>query len=246
MVERNIKLVIHYDGTAYSGWQSQPGRDTIQGKLEDALFRLTGRQISVTGSSRTDAGVHALGQVANLQFDSPVPTENIARALNNLLPGDIVIADACEVGADFDAISSTVSKRYRYTICTAPVRPVLNIRHCWHRPGTLDIEAMRKAAALLVGKKDFKSFASAADQRQSSVRTILLCEVTCENPWIYIDVQADGFLCNMVRNIVGTLVEVGRGRWQPEEIERILAACDRAAAGPIAPASGLCLMEIHY
>lgn len=246
MAERKIKLVIHYDGTAYHGWQRQPEHVTVQTAVENALERLCGQPVEVTGSSRTDAGVHALGQVAHFKIDSPVPTENIARALNNLLPDDIVIADACEVGADFDAISSTVSKRYRYTICTAPIRPVLEIRHCWHRPGTLDIEAMRKAAALLVGTKDFKSFASAADQRQSSVRTILRCEVTCENPWIYIGVQADGFLYNMVRNIVGTLVEVGRGRWQPKDIDGILAARDRAAAGPIAPASGLCLMQIHY
>jgi len=246
MPARKIKLVIHYDGTAYHGWQRQPEHPTIQSSVEKALERLCGQRVEVTGSSRTDAGVHALGQVAHFDFDSPVPTENIARALNNLLPDDIVIADACEVFADFDAISSTVSKRYRYTICTATIRPVLEIRHCWHRPGTLDIDAMQKAAALLVGKKDFKSFASAGDQRQSSVRTILTCQVTCENPWIYIDVQADGFLYNMVRNIVGTLVEVGRGRWQPNEMENILAACDRAAAGPIAPASGLCLVEIFY
>jgi tRNA pseudouridine38-40 synthase len=246
MVERNIKFVIHYDGTAYSGWQIQPGLGTIQGQIQYALSKLTKQSVLITGSSRTDAGVHALGQVANIKIDSHVPTENFARALNNLLPDDIVIANACEVGDDFDAIGSTVSKRYRYTICTAPVRPVLDIRHCWHRPGTLNTEAMQNAAALLVGQKDFKSFASAGDQRQSSVRTILTCKVTCENPWIYVDVQADGFLYNMVRNIVGTLVEVGRGRWQPEEIDGILAAKDRAAAGPIAPASGLCLMEIFY
>jgi tRNA pseudouridine38-40 synthase len=246
MAERNIKLVIHYDGSDYSGWQIQPGQDTIQGKIQDALLKLTEQTVLVNGSSRTDAGVHALGQVANIRIDSPVPTENFAKALNNLLPDDIVVAEATEVPADFDAISSTQSKWYRYSIYTAAIRPVMHIRHCWHRPGTLDIEAIQQAAARLVGTKDFKSFASAADQRQSSVRTILKCQVCAENPWIYIDVQADGFLYNMVRNIVGTLVEVGRGRWQPEDIDAILAAKDRAAAGPIAPASGLCLMRIDY
>lgn len=246
MAKRKIKLVIHYDGTAYHGWQRQPEHPTIQAFIETALDRLCEQKIEIVGSSRTDAGVHALGQVAHFDIDSPVPTENFAKALNNLLPDDIVIAEAIEVPADFDAISSTRSKWYRYSIYTTALRHVMHIRHCWHRPGTLDVEAMQKAAARLVGTKDFKSFASAADQRQSSVRTILKCQVCAENPWIYIDVQADGFLYNMVRNIVGTLVEVGRGRWQPEEIDNILAAKDRSAAGPIAPASGLCLMQIYY
>jgi tRNA pseudouridine38-40 synthase len=202
--------------------------------------------VEVVGSSRTDAGVHALGQVAHFDIDCPVPTENFAKAINNLLPEDITIAEAVEVPDTFDAIRDTQSKWYRYTICTQAIRPVLEIRHCWHRPGTLDIEKMQRAAAKLVGQKDFKSFASAADQRLSSVRTILQCSVTQENSFIYMDVQADGFLYNMVRNIVGTLVEVGRGRWEPEMMDEILAAKDRAAAGPIAPAGGLCLMEIVY
>jgi tRNA pseudouridine38-40 synthase len=246
MAQRRIKLVIHYDGTAYHGWANQPQTATIQGTLENAIERLCGQKIELIGSSRTDAGVHALGQVAHFDIDSPVPTENIARALNNLLPEDIAVADASEVSIDFDAISSTKSKWYRYSIYTEAIRPVLEIRRCWHRPGTLDIAAMQRAAAYLLGTKDFKSFASAADQRQSSIRTLLKCQVMEQNPWIYIDVQADGFLYNMVRNIVGTLVEVGRGRWQPEYIQEILAAKDRNAAGPIAPASGLCLMEIYY
>ena len=202
--------------------------------------------MEIIGSSRTDAGVHAMGQVAHFDIESPVPTENFVKALNNLLPEDIAIAEATEVADSFDAISDTKSKRYRYTICTEPIRPVLEIRHCWHRPGTLDIEKMKQAAAKLIGQKDFKSFASAADQRQSSIRTILKCDITQENSSVYIDVQADGFLYNMVRNIVGTLVEVGRGRWEPEYIDQILAAKDRSAAGPIAPASGLCLMQIYY
>ncbi len=142
--------------------------------------------------------------------------------------------------------SDTVSKRYRYTIYTAPIRDVMGVRFCWHRRGGLDVELMGQAAGLMIGKKDFKSFASAADERKSSVRTIIDCAVTGEKDYIYIDVQADGFLYNMVRNIVGTLVEVGRGRWSPERITEILQAKDRAVAGPIAPAGGLCLMEIEY
>jgi tRNA pseudouridine38-40 synthase len=242
---RNIKLVIHYDGTNYHGWASQPETATVQETIEEVIERLTGKSIKVNGSSRTDAGVHALGQVANFRVDSPVPTENFQNALNNLLPRDIAIADVQEMPADFDAISDTVQKRYDYLINTAPIRPVL-ARNQWHRPGQLDIEKMQQAAQRLIGKKDFKSFASAGDQRESSVRMISLCQVQQERDVIEISVAADGFLYNMVRNIVGTLVEVGRGRWEPEMIDTILEAKDRNTAGPIASASGLCLMEIFY
>jgi tRNA pseudouridine38-40 synthase len=242
---RNIKFVIHYDGTNYHGWASQPGTATVQGTIEEAIEKLTGKPVKANGSSRTDAGVHALGQVANFSVDSPVPTENFQNALNNLLPRDIAITDVCEMPAVFDAISDTVQKQYDYLINTAPIRPVL-ARNQWHRPGQLDIEKMQQAAQRLIGKKDFKSFASAADQRESSVRTISLCQVQQEGNIIKINVAADGFLYNMVRNIVGTLVEVGRGRWEPEMIDTILEAKDRNAAGPIAPACGLCLIEILY
>ena len=242
---RNIKLVIHYDGTNYHGWASQPETATVQGTIEEVIEKLTGQPVKVYGSSRTDAGVHALGQVANFRINSPVPTENFSNALNNLLPQDITISDVYEMPDDFDAISGTVEKRYDYLINTIPIRPVL-ARNQWHRPGMLDIGKMHQAAQQLVGKKDFKSFASAADQRESSIRTITLCQVEQEGDVIKISVAADGFLYNMVRNIVGTLVEVGRGRWEPEMIDTILEAKDRNAAGPIAPASGLCLMEIFY
>jgi len=242
---RNIKLVIHYDGTNYHGWASQPETATVQGTIEEVIEKLTGQPVKVYGSSRTDAGVHALGQVANFRINSPVPTENFSNALNNLLPQDITIADVCEMPDDFDAISDTVEKRYDYLINTTPIRPVLARNQC-HRPGQLYIGKMHQAAQKLVGEKDFKSFASAADQRESSVRTITLCQVEQEGDVIKISVAADGFLYNMVRNIVGTLVEVGRGRWEPEIIDTILEAKDRNAAGPIAPASGLCLMEIFY
>ena len=143
-------------------------------------------------------------------------------------------------------ISDTKSKLYRYSIYTGSVRPVMDIRYCWHRPGKLDADAMAAAALLLIGRHDFKSLAGAADDRENSIRTITRCSVVTDETRIYIDVAADGFLYNMVRNIVGTLVEVGRGRWKPEKITEILKAKDRAVAGPIAPASGLCLMRIDY
>ena len=246
MATRKIKLVIHYDGTAYHGWARQPGMPTIQRTIEAAFEKLTGQPVEVIGSSRTDAGVHALGQVAHVELtDCPIPTENFQNALNNLLPDDITIADVQEVPENFDAISDTVKKRYDYLININPIRPVL-ARNQWHRPGLLNVFAMQAAGARLVGRYDFKSFASAADQRESSVRTITQCSVEQEGDIIKIRVQADGFLYNMVRNIVGTLVEIGRGRWQPEYMSEILAAKDRTAAGPIAPACGLCLMEIFY
>jgi tRNA pseudouridine38-40 synthase len=246
MALRNIKLTISYDGSSYHGWQIQPDAVTVEQKVTEAIERLCKCNVRLTGASRTDAGVHALGQVANIRIETPVPTENFAKALTEMLPDDIAVIDAVDVPDSFDAISDVRNKLYRYTICTSPVRPVFRIHQCWHRPGKLNSELMDKAAKLLIGKKDFKSFAAAADQRQSSVRTITNCEVINDCPWIYIDVEADGFLYNMVRNIVGTLLEIGRKRWPPEKISEILEAKDRCAAGPIAPASGLCLMRIDY
>jgi tRNA pseudouridine38-40 synthase len=246
MAIRNIKLTISYDGLNYSGWQSQRGKRTIQGELERALGELTGVFIKVNGASRTDAGVSALGQVANFLVDSPIPTENFVKAINHRLPRDIVVTEAVEVEQAFDASGSAKNKLYRYTIFTGKNRNVLKTRNCWHRPAALDIAAMGAAAKMLIGKKDFKSFASAADRRESSVRTVMQCEVTQEDKWVYIDIEADRFLYNMVRNIVGTLVEIGRGKWKPEKIDEIIKAKDRKAAGPIAPAAGLCLMWIKY
>jgi len=278
---RNIKLTIAYDGSDYHGWQIQPGLKTIQGVLTEAIRDLLGSKVRVCGASRTDAGVSALGQAALIQTDSPIPTEKLAAAITDRLPDDIAVVETVEVPRGFDIIGAVKSKLYRYTIFTGKVRPVLQIKHCWHVPAKLDTAAMAEAAKILVGKKDFKSFASAADQRESSVRTIFRCDVissrvlreaSCEkrmeksatdytnihntryairdtqheNDWIYVDVEGDSFLYNMVRNIVGTLVEVGIGRWMPEKINEILEAKDRTAAGPIAPAGGLCLMRVEY
>ncbi|MDT8301950.1 MAG: tRNA pseudouridine(38-40) synthase TruA [Sedimentisphaerales bacterium] len=246
MPVRNIKLTIAYDGTEYHGWQIQPGLRTIQGVITEAIQDLIGSEVRLFGASRTDAGVSALGQVGLIQIDSPIPTENLARAITGRVPADIAVTEAVEVPLGFDLMGSVTNKLYRYTIYTGKVRPVLKIRHCWHLPAKLDITAMSEATKLLVGKKDFKSFASAADRRKDSVRTIFRCNVTSEDKWIYVDVEGDGFLYNMVRNIVGTLVDVGTGRWKPEKINEILEAKDRTAAGQLAPAAGLCLMWIKH
>jgi len=246
MAIRKIKLSISYDGSDYHGWQIQPGKSTIQGELQRAVEGLTGMAIKIIGASRTDAGVSALGQAACIRIDSPIPTENLAKAITDRLPADIAVTEAVEVPDEFEVISNVKNKLYRYTIFTGRTRPVLQVRHCWHLPAELDISAMTEAAKLLLGKKDFKSFASATDNRESSVRTIFRCDISSENNWVYVDVEGDGFLYNMVRNIVGTLVEAGVGRMKPEKITQILQAKKRTAAGPIAPAQGLCLMWIKY
>jgi len=269
MAIRSVKLIIAYDGADYHGWQIQPGSETVQGLLIEAVSALFGRKVHVHGASRTDAGVSALGQTGLITIDSPIPTENLAKAITDRLPPDIAVLEAEDMPRGFDLINGPASKLYRYTIYTGANRPVLDIRHCWHVPGELNLEAMNKAAQLLVGTKDFKSFASAADRRESTVRTIFRCDVTAsipepepprkegfqnsntqntlyENDWLHIDIEGDGFLYNMVRNIAGTLVEVGVGRSDAEKMTDILDAKDRTAAGPIAPANGLCLMWIKY
>jgi len=243
---RKIKLTIQYDGSRYSGWQIQPGKRTIQGELVEALSNLVGVRTHIHGASRTDAGVSALGQVGLFEIDFPIPTENFAKAINGRLPHEIVVTSAEEVSRDFDLLGEVKSKLYRYSIYTGRYRPVLRLNQCWHIPKKLDAGAMNQAAQYLVGKKDFKSFASAADRRESSVRIIFSCDVTAEDKWIYVNVEGDGFLYNMVRNIVGTLVEIGLGRWKPEKINEILEAKDRTAAGRLAPPQGLCLIWIKY
>ena len=244
--ERNLKITISYDGLTYSGWQTQPGKNTIQGELEKTVGEFLGFYTKVNGASRTDAGVSALGQVANFVVDSPVPTENFVKALNHRLPRDIRVLDVEEVSIDFDSSSSAKFKQYRYKIFTGKNPDALQIRNCWHRPGTLDTAAMDQAAKLLIGQHDFKSFAAAADTRDNTVRNIMDCRVWSENNLVWFEIQADRFLYNMVRNIVGTLVEVGRGRWKPEKIKEILEAKTRTAAGPTAPPEGLFLMWIKY
>lgn len=247
MSVRKIKLTIQYDGFSYSGWQVQPGFKTIQQTLNEAVTALVGRKVNVHGASRTDAGVSALGQAGLIELvNCPIPTENFPKAINDRLPPEISITEAVEVDKKFDLLGDVKRKLYRYTICNQLHRSVMDIRHCWHVHKRLDENAMKQAAALIVGTKDFKSFASASDRRKSTVRTVFRCEVEKKDGWFYIDVEGDSFLYNMVRNIVGTLVEVGLGRRQPEKITDIIEARDRTAAGQIAPPQGLCLMWIKY
>jgi tRNA pseudouridine38-40 synthase len=249
---RTLKLTIAYDGTAYAGWQSQLGKPTVQDTLENAIAKITGERLRVMASGRTDAGVHALAQVVGFRTNSALPPEVLVRALNATLPRDVAVLEAVEVPEGFHATHHTVRKRYRYVIYDGPIRDVFQRHFVWHYSyGRLDAAAMHRAAAALIGRHDFRSFQSSGSERKSSVRTISDLHVERgrageEENFITIEVEADGFLYNMVRAIVGTLVQVGRGE-QPETWPgEVLRAADRGAAGPTAPPQGLCLVSVEY
>lgn len=240
-------MTLGYDGTDYAGWQTQPGRRTIQETLEAAISAITREaKVRVNASGRTDAGVHAAAQVVNVRTVSRIPVEQWPRALNSQLPRDIVVASAEEMPAEFDANRDAVRKLYRYVIHDgATPSPFLRRYCCWTRH-RLDVERMSAASRALVGTHDFHSFETEWPNRASSVRTILHLSINRIGEWIWLDVEADGFLYNMVRAIAGTLVNVGRGFWPVEQVAAILEARDRTLAGPTAPAEGLFLMRVTY
>ena len=246
---RNIRLTIEYDGTRFSGWQTQlAGKKikTVQEEIENAAKKLFGKNITLTGAGRTDSGVHAEAQAANFKIDSALPLCNIKRGLNSYLPRDIAILSADDAKPNFHARFDAKEKLYRYTIINRKVRSPLLKRYAALISYDLDIDAMKKAARYLVGKKDFKSFQASDRKAKDSVRTIKRIDVIDKPPLIDIYIQADGFLYNMVRNIVGTLIDVGRGRIMPEDVKAILSRRHRPAAGQTAPAKGLCLMKVIY
>jgi tRNA pseudouridine38-40 synthase len=243
---RNIKLTLSYDGTDFSGWQVQPGFRTVQETLETAIHALTGERVRANTSGRTDTGVHALGQVVNFHSGTHHPPDVLVRALNAHLPPDVVVREAADVSPSFDANRDAKRKLYRYVIHDGAV-PDLFLRryYCqsWQR---LDADAMRRAAEVLRGQHDFHSFETEWPNRASSVRTITRLAVSRFADWIWLDVEADGFLYNMVRAIAGTLMNVGRGYWPESEVAAILQAEDRTRAGPTAPAQGLFLVRVSY
>jgi tRNA pseudouridine38-40 synthase len=243
---RNIKLTISYDGTDFNGWQTQPGFRTVQETLEHAIEKLTGAKAHVNASGRTDSGVHAVGQVANFYTDSALPADVFVRALNAHLPGDLVVRAAAEVTQAFDANHDAVRKLYRYVIHDGPTEDPFLRKYCCHAKRRLDAAAMARAAAPLEGRHDFHSFETEWPNRMSSVRTITHLAVNRCGDHIWIDVEADGFLYNMVRAIAGTLINVGRGFWPESQVAAILNAEDRTQAGPTAPAQGLFLMRVTY
>jgi tRNA pseudouridine38-40 synthase len=247
--QRHIQLTIAYDGTDYHGWQIQPGYRTIQATISAAATSLLRSPIPVQGAARTDAGVHAWGQSALICTGHPIPLAELPLAMNNRLPRDITIRSAREVGPDFNLMASVVSKHYRYMIYAARIRPMRQSRFCWHIPSRLSIEPMQKAAQYVLGTQDFRSFASALERGQNTIRTISRCDVTVSEgdpDTIAIDVEGPGFLHHMIRILVGTLVDISHGHWMPEQIVDILASRDRQAAGHLAPACGLCLERIQF
>jgi tRNA pseudouridine38-40 synthase len=248
---RNLKLVVQYDGSRYLGWQRQREEDperprTIQGKLEQVLSRMTGEKVQLIGACRTDAGVHAEAQVANFLTSSTLSLQEMLSYLTRYLPEDIAVTAADQVDDRFHARYRARRKRYVYRIWTAPQPQVFRRRYCLHLPGTLDLEAMRRAAGLLEGKHDFRSFTTAKSRTKPAVRTLYALEVREREGWVELHFEGDGFLHNMARILTGTLLEVGAGRLQAEAMAGILEARERSAAGPLAPAQGLCLLEVLY
>ncbi len=242
-------LTVAYDGTNYHGFQEQRGTGlpTVQETLEKCLSRLAGRKVQVIGAGRTDAGVHARGQVVN--FDAtgwPIPVERIPLAVNGVLPPDIAVTGAREVAAGFHARYSARAKTYRYTIWNRRIpSPFYRLYSCFW-PTPLDVEAMSAAAVHLLGRRDFKCFQAAGSTVRDTVRTLWRADVSREGPLVYFVFKGDGFLYHMVRIMVGTLVQVGAGKMEPEAIKQILASRDRLRAGPTMPPHGLCLEEVEY
>ena len=258
---RNIKLIIEYDGTDYQGWQVQPGHKTIQGEIQSSLSTITKAETSIIGAGRTDAGVHALCQVANFKTESRMKPEEFKAALNSILPKDIVIKQVEEVGEDFHARYSAVRRAYRYTILngTTPSAFLRRYVHLVH--GNMQVEKMAEACKYLIGTHDFSSFASGSDPIKNHIRTIFDARIIdAKHPssffpfnipddqinMIYFYIEANGFLRGMVRAIIGTLLEIGKGKTLPEGIKDILETKDRAKAGPSLPARGLCLVNVEY
>ena len=244
---RRIKLIVAYDGTEYSGWQIQPEAPTIEMYLDKAIHELTGENVHVTGASRTDAGVHAYGNVAVFDTESTIPGDRFTFALNRFLPDSIVIQDSWEVSSDFHPRHCNTRKTYEYRILNTTVPLPQKRNFTWHVTGSIDIEKMKEAAAYIVGEHDFKSFCQTGAQVESTVRTIYSVEVEeqGENDLV-IRVCGNGFLYNMVRIIAGTLLDIGQGKRDPMDIFTILESKDRSAAGPTAPAHGLTLVKYEF
>ena len=253
---RNFKIVLAYDGSEFSGWQVQPDAATIQGTLASAIGRVTGEKVLPQGSGRTDAGVHALAQVATFALsESPIPPQNLGKALNDMLPPSIRVLEATEAPLQFHARKSAHAKTYHYRIHRGAVCPPFLARYVWHYPYPLDEDAIRQAASFVIGEHDFTSFAAVDSERgredeisdvRSNVRRVFASTWERTREELLYVVRGSGFLHHMVRNLVGTFVLVGKGTLKPEDVATILEARNRSAAGATAPASGLYLVSVEY
>ncbi len=246
---RRFRLTLEYDGSGFQGWQFQPDARSVQGALEEAVQKLTQAEVRVIGAGRTDAGVHARGQVAHLEVPTSLRPVEFRRALNALLPGDVAVLDLREVPPGFHARHDALSKTYRYRVLNRAVPSPERRGSCWHIRSRLDLEAMREAAALLLGEHDFAAFRGThggAPEGEDPRRTLDRLEVGRQGDEVRIEAQGRSFLRYMVRNLAGTLVDTGLGRCSPVDVGEILASRDRSRAGPTAPAQGLCLICVSY
>lgn len=244
---RNIKLILSYDGTNFYGWQVQSKERTVQGVIEDCLNTILRDRLRINGSGRTDAGVHALAQVVNFKTESRIDCSSFMKGLNSLLPTDVRVTDVVEEGEDFDARRSASSRRYRYLIFNGSVPSPFLRNYVWHLHSFLDVDAMQEAGKALIGTHDFSSFVGGKNETDSTVRNLMHLAVERVNEdFISIEVEANAFLRHMVRNIVGTLVDVGWGKMGADQLKGVLNARDRSAAGITAPPQGLYLIEVKY
>jgi tRNA pseudouridine38-40 synthase len=244
---RNFKINIEYDGSRYCGWQRQNHDPTIQETIEQSLVKMTGQKISVTGSGRTDAGVHAYGQVANFKCETKMNAEDFQGGLNSLTPDDIIVTCCNEVEYEFHARYKAKSKQYSYRILNRLNPAAIGRQYAWHIRNELNLEAMRVAISYLIGKHDFKAFEGAGSPRSHTIRWVMAANLYRENEDnVIFEIEADGFLRFMVRNIVGTLIDVGKGKITPDKFKHILDSKDRTQAGATAPAHGLFLKEVKY
>ncbi len=243
---KNIRVTIEYDGTKYAGWQWQPDEPTLQGALEEAIRKTSGESIRVTASGRTDAGVHAYGQIASFETEAGMEAMDWRGALNHFLPEDIRVLDATEESQDFSARHSARGKQYDYLILNRRMPSPLIRNRSWHIAVPLGMDVMRNASLHLMGKHDFTSFRAAGCGANHPIRELRRLDIAVEGELIRFSLEADAFLRHMVRNIVGTLVEVGRGRFTPDGVRAILEARDRTMSGPTAPPQGLYLMKVIY
>lgn len=241
---QNYKIILSYDGTEFHGWQRQPDKKTIQNTLEDSLAQITQKKINVTGAGRTDAGVHALAQAAHFKANLRMDEEELLRALNSLLPQDIRISSLTRAAPDFHARKMASSKIYQYRILHSPKISPFIVRYVLHWPSALNVNLMRKAAPLFIREADFTAFSS--NRLLDPKRKITRSEIKKTGNEIIYTVEANGFLRYMVRTIVGTLLEVGKGKLQPEQIEELFQKNKRSLASPTAPAKGLCLIKVNY
>jgi tRNA pseudouridine38-40 synthase len=243
---KNIRLLLEYEGTGFSGWQRQAGDRSVQEELESALGRLTGEQATVHGSGRTDAAVHALGQVASFRTGCSVPSDKLAPALNAHLPPDVAVLASAEVSPDFHARFSALGKTYLYTVYRGAHRPAVRRNFCHHFPYEIDPGALEDACGAFLGRRDFRGFSCAGSPVKDTVRTLQRFEVLFRDPFLFLLLSADGFLYKMARSIVGTVLEVGRGRLEPGTVDQVFRDADRGKAGPTAPGTGLTLLGVRY